>query len=178
MRRRRSQRGDLNQKIDYHAVDEVGVLAHAFRAVIDAVNALSQDATMLAAAAVDGKFATRADVTKHQGDYRRVVEGFNGTLDVVVDKVNWYQSILDAVSAPIHVIDKDMNWVFLNKAFEKLMVDNGVIDSGPRRQVCLARRQGRVSARRKTAALCSWARASARHTSIGRSRTASRSPRS
>ncbi len=121
--------GDLNQKIDYHAVDEVGVLAHAFRAVIDAVNALSQDATMLAAAAVDGKFATRADVTKHQGDYRRVVEGFNGTLDVVVDKVNWYQSILDAVSAPIHVIDKDMNWVFLNKAFEKLMVDNGVIDS-------------------------------------------------
>jgi methyl-accepting chemotaxis protein len=67
--------------------------------------------------------------TKHQGEYRRVVEGFNATLDLVVDKVNWYQSIIDAVKAPIHVLDKDMNWVFLNKAFEKLMVDNNIIQS-------------------------------------------------
>jgi methyl-accepting chemotaxis protein len=44
-----------------------------------------------------------------------------------VDKLNWYQSIIDAVQFPIHVIDKNMNWVFLNKAFEQLMVNNGVI---------------------------------------------------
>jgi methyl-accepting chemotaxis protein len=46
-----------------------------------------------------------------------------------VDKLNWYQSILDAVPFPIHVLDKDMNWVFLNKAFEKLMVANRIIGS-------------------------------------------------
>jgi methyl-accepting chemotaxis protein len=46
-----------------------------------------------------------------------------------VEKVNWYQSIIDAVKTPIHVIDKDMKWVFLNKAFEKLMVDANVIKS-------------------------------------------------
>ena len=33
------------------------------------------------------------------------------------------------VQFPIHVIDKNMNWVFLNKAFEKLMVDNKIIRS-------------------------------------------------
>jgi methyl-accepting chemotaxis protein len=119
--------GDVNQKIEYRSGDEVGVLAESFRTVIDAVNALTHDAFMLSEAAVAGKFSTRADVTKHQGDYRKVVEGFNGTLDIVVEKVNWYQAIIDAVNAPIHVIDKDMKWVFLNKAFEKLMVANQVI---------------------------------------------------
>jgi methyl-accepting chemotaxis protein len=116
-------RGDVNQKIEYRSGDEVGSLADSFRAVIAAVNALMHDEIMLSEAAEQGKLDTRADVTKYQGDYRRVVQGFNGTLDFVVDKVNWYQAILDAVPFPIHVIDKDMKWVFLNKAFEKLMVD-------------------------------------------------------
>jgi methyl-accepting chemotaxis protein len=119
--------GDVNQKIEYRAGDEVGSLAESFRAVIEAVNALTHDTDMLSEAAAHDKLDTRADVTKHQGDYRRVVEGFNSTLDLVVDKVNWYQSIIDAVPSPIHVIDKDMNWVYLNKAFEKLMVDNKIV---------------------------------------------------
>jgi methyl-accepting chemotaxis protein len=122
-------KGDVKQQVDYSSEDEVGVLAEAFRAVISAISALTQDTALLAKAAEQDKLDTRADVTKHQGEYRRVVEGFNATLDLVVDKVNWYQSILDAVHAPIHVIDKDMKWVFLNKAFEKLMVDNRVIRS-------------------------------------------------
>ena len=122
-------KGDVKQQIDYRSQDAIGVLADAFRTMIDAVSALTRDTAMLADAAAQDKLDTRADATKHQGEYRRVVEGFNATLDLVVDKVNWYQSILDAVKAPIHVLDKDMNWVFLNKAFEKLMVDNNIIKS-------------------------------------------------
>jgi methyl-accepting chemotaxis protein len=120
-------KGDIDQKIDYLSEDEVGVLSESFRAVINAVNALTRDAQMLAEATAQDKLTTRADSTKHEGAYREVINGFNGTLDLVVEKVNWYQSILDAVQFPIHVIDKDMKWVFLNRAFEKLMVDNHVI---------------------------------------------------
>jgi|WetSurMetagenome_2_1015567.scaffolds.fasta_scaffold29312_2 methyl-accepting chemotaxis protein len=87
------------------------------------IQALLTDVNMLTAAAKEGKFETRADASKHQGGYRSIVEGVNDTLDLVVDKVNWYESILDAVPFPVHVIDTDMKWVFLNKAFEKLMVD-------------------------------------------------------
>jgi methyl-accepting chemotaxis protein len=122
-------KGDVKQQIDYRSEDAIGVLADAFRTMIDAVSALTRDTAMLADAAAQDKLDTRADATRHQGEYRRVVEGFNATLDLVVDKVNWYQSIIDAVKAPIHVLDKDMNWVFLNKAFEKLMVDNNIIQS-------------------------------------------------
>ena len=109
--------------------------------VKSAVVAMAADVNTLAHAAVEGKFDTRADASKHSGDFRKVVDGVNETLDVVVDKLNWYQSIVDAVPMPIHVLDKDMKWVFLNKAFEKLMVDQKFIDSrkdAPGKPCCTA----------------------------------------
>jgi methyl-accepting chemotaxis protein len=104
-------------------------LAEMFDTCVKAVSSMVADAAALSDAAIAGKFSTRADASKHLGDYRKIVQGVNETLDVVVDKLNWYQSIIDAVQFPIHVIDKDMKWVFLNKAFEKLMVENKIIRS-------------------------------------------------
>lgn len=97
--------------------------------VKSAVKSMSGDAAMLCSSAIEGNFDIRADATRHSGDYREIVQSVNQTLDVVVDKLSWYQSIIDAVQLPIHVIDKDMKWVFLNRAFEKLMVGNGIIRS-------------------------------------------------
>ncbi len=88
---------------------------------------LVADTNMLSKAALAGKFETRADASKHQGDFYKVIAGTNGTLDVVVDKLEWYRSIIDAVPFPIHVIDLDMKWTYLNKAFEKLMVERGYV---------------------------------------------------
>ncbi|WP_417068066.1 methyl-accepting chemotaxis protein [Niveibacterium terrae] len=96
-------------------------------AIVVPVNALIADVSMLSSAAIAGKFSTRADAAKHHGDFKRVIEGFNATLDTVVDKMTWYQSIIDAVPFPIHVMDMNMKWTFLNKAFEKLMIDQGHI---------------------------------------------------
>ena len=42
----------------------------------------------MAQAAVEGKLSTRIDATKHQGEYRKVVEGVNATLDAVIKPVN------------------------------------------------------------------------------------------
>ena len=91
------------------------------------LTALITDAEMLSQSAIAGKFEVRADADKHPGDFRKVVDGFNGTLNVVVDKLEWYRSVIDAVPFPIHVIDNDMNWTFLNTAFEKLMVERGYV---------------------------------------------------
>ncbi|MGA9671099.1 MAG: methyl-accepting chemotaxis protein, partial [Terracidiphilus sp.] len=102
-------------------------LAEAFGTCVRAVSSMVTDAGTLSDAAIAGRFSERAEASKHLGDYRKIVQGVNETLDVVVDKLNWYQAIIDAVQFPIHVIDKDMKWVFLNKAFEKLMVENKII---------------------------------------------------
>jgi methyl-accepting chemotaxis protein len=48
------------------------------------INELAVDAARLAAASAHGKFDIRADAGKHQGEYRKIIEGVNQTLDAIV----------------------------------------------------------------------------------------------
>jgi methyl-accepting chemotaxis protein len=52
----------------------------------------------LAKAAVEGKLATRADATKHQGDYRKIVEGVNQTLDAVILPINEAAAVIAKIA--------------------------------------------------------------------------------
>ncbi len=96
--------------------------------MIEAIKSLTDDTQILSDAALHGNLEKRADATKHNGEYRTIVEGINKTLDTVVEKNVWYEAIIDAVPFPIHVTDMDMNWTFLNKPFEKLLVEAGQIE--------------------------------------------------
>ncbi len=49
-----------------------------------AVSLLISDADSLVEAAVAGRLETRSDPERHKGEYRRVIEGFNRTLDAVI----------------------------------------------------------------------------------------------
>ncbi len=68
-----------------------------------------------------GEHVADIDLNK-TGDISIITEG----LKKISDRIDWYEGIIDAVPFPVHVIDNDMNWTYLNKAFEKLMVDQGV----------------------------------------------------
>ncbi len=48
------------------------------------INMLIEDMTLMTEAAVGGNLARRVEVGKHQGAYRKIVEGVNNTLDAVV----------------------------------------------------------------------------------------------
>jgi methyl-accepting chemotaxis protein len=63
-----------------------------------AIDALMADALMLSQAAVEGKLAIRADVTRHEGDYRKVIEAFNSTLDAVIGPLNVAARYVDDIS--------------------------------------------------------------------------------
>ncbi|CAD5374664.1 Methyl-accepting chemotaxis protein [Rubrivivax sp. A210] len=80
--------GDFEFKIEINNKDEVGALAASMRTMQGAVQAMINDAAMLSKAAVEGKLSTRADAAKHQGDYRKIVEGVNSTLDAVIGPLN------------------------------------------------------------------------------------------
>jgi methyl-accepting chemotaxis protein len=62
------------------------------------IDALVADAGLLANAAVEGKLATRADASKHQGGYRRIIEGVNQTLDAVIGPLNVSAQYVDRIS--------------------------------------------------------------------------------
>ena len=93
--------GDLGDLPDYKKIgrrSEYDELVPALTGMMDSINALVLDAEMLSKAAVEGKLATRADASKHQGDYRKVVQGVNETLDAVIAPVQEAGAVLQRVA--------------------------------------------------------------------------------
>jgi methyl-accepting chemotaxis protein len=94
----RISKGDIPAAIGERYSGDFNILRNNLNTCIDAVNALVADAAMLATAAVDGQLATRADTARHQGDFRKVVEGVNATLDAVIDPLNVAASTVDRIA--------------------------------------------------------------------------------
>ena len=84
--------GDFKQELEI--LEKVGrrsdndELVPAFITMMRAVAAMVSDAEMLAKAAVEGKLTTRADACRHHGEFRKIIEGINATLDAVVGPLN------------------------------------------------------------------------------------------
>ncbi|MDO9600557.1 MAG: MCP four helix bundle domain-containing protein, partial [Azoarcus sp.] len=91
-------KGDFSFTLSSDAKDEVGEVVRAVASVQASVKTMVEDAAMLTKAAVEGKLATRADAAKHQGDYRRIVEGVNATLDAVIGPLNVAADYVDRIS--------------------------------------------------------------------------------
>ncbi|MDP3743179.1 MAG: methyl-accepting chemotaxis protein [Methylotenera sp.] len=79
-------KGTIPAKITDSYNGDFNIIKNNLNACIDALSLLVTDANMLAQAAQDNKMDTRADASKHWGDYRKVVEGVNCTLDTVMQK--------------------------------------------------------------------------------------------
>ena len=94
----RIAKGAIPAKITDTYNGDFNTLKNNLNTAIDAVNGLVADAVMLAQAAVDGHLATRADASKHQGDYRRIVDGVNSTLDAVIAPINEVKRVMVALS--------------------------------------------------------------------------------
>ena len=72
------------------------------------IQALVTDANVLSVAAVEGRLATRADATKHQGDFRKIVVGVNETLDAVINPLNVAANYVDNIAKgniPVKITD-------------------------------------------------------------------------
>jgi methyl-accepting chemotaxis protein len=87
--------GDLSAKVE--SKSDRDILTLSYQRTVDAVNALTQDAHMLSAAAVQGKLTTRADASKHKGDYRKIIEGVNQTLDAFIGPIHMAAEYVDRI---------------------------------------------------------------------------------
>src|SRR5208337_1159970 len=84
----RISKGAIPPKITDSYNGDFNILKNNLNTCVDAINTLVADANMLSVAAVEGKLATRADASKHQGDFRKIVQGVNKTLDAVIGPLN------------------------------------------------------------------------------------------
>jgi len=91
-------KGDIPEKITANYNGDFNTIKLNLNQCIDAVNSLVADASTLTKAAVEGRLETRADASKHQGDYRKIVQGVNDTLDAVIGPLNFSAGYVDRIS--------------------------------------------------------------------------------
>jgi len=88
--------GDLSVSIKATSADDT--LGKAMISMKENIFALVRETDALTKSAAEGKLAIRADVTQHQGDYRKIVEGINRTLDAVIGPLNMSAEYVDRIS--------------------------------------------------------------------------------
>jgi methyl-accepting chemotaxis protein len=94
--------GDMSELAGLKAIgrrSEHDELIPAFVMAMENLSALAADTKMLVRAAVEGKLSTRADASKHQGEYRKIVEGINSTLDAVVKPIRAASQVVAKIAA-------------------------------------------------------------------------------
>ena len=69
--------GDFHADIDMAGTDELGTLADAFKRTIGSFERMKADVDMLISEAQEGNLDKSADVSRHKGAYRAIIEGVN-----------------------------------------------------------------------------------------------------
>jgi methyl-accepting chemotaxis protein len=93
--------GNLEDLKEYREIgrrSQADELVPSITGMMENLRALAEDLDGLVRAAVDGKLATRADASRHRGDYRRIVQGVNDTLDAVITPLNHVAQMVEQIS--------------------------------------------------------------------------------
>ena len=97
----RIAKGDIPQPITDSYNGDFNAIKNNLNQCIAAVNALIADAGILSKAGVEGRLSTRADASRHQGDFRKIVQGVNDTLDAMMGSVRETASNLTTATSEI-----------------------------------------------------------------------------
>ena len=89
--------GDLEMEIDIKGQRDDSLIV-AMSTMVDTIRMLVTDAELLTQAAVSGKLASRADASRHQGEFQKIVIGFNETLDAIIGPLNVAAEYVDRIS--------------------------------------------------------------------------------
>jgi methyl-accepting chemotaxis protein len=91
-------KGNTNVSINVTTSDETGILSKAMQNMVTSIKAMYEDTIHLAQEAVAGRLKTRADVTKHSGDYAQIIKGLNEVLDAVVTPINEVMKVMERLA--------------------------------------------------------------------------------
>lgn len=90
-------RGNIPEKLTQEAKGDFNNIKDSFNLCIDAINALIEDAENLAEEAVNGNLTNRADASRHGGDFAKIIEGVNNTLDAVIAPLKIAAGYIDQI---------------------------------------------------------------------------------
>ena len=106
--------GNTNLNVAIKSQDELGELAFAFGAVVNAINGLTGDIFKLLDSINKGDYDNRANIDAYSGEYRKLLDGVNKTVDSFV-------RVLNQMPSPVYSIDKEYTIRFINEPGAKFL---------------------------------------------------------
>lgn len=94
----RLAQGDIPSHITESFYGDFNILKNNINTCIDSINRLVNDTAILACAAADGRVQERADSRKHLGDYKKIIDGINATLETIVEPIIAVRTASDAIN--------------------------------------------------------------------------------
>jgi methyl-accepting chemotaxis protein len=91
-------RGDIPAKITDTYNGDFNAIKDNLNTCIESINALVGDAQMLAAASSKGRVSVRADASSHDGDFRKIVDGMNETLEMIVGPITTVKVAVETIN--------------------------------------------------------------------------------
>ncbi|WP_373482272.1 methyl-accepting chemotaxis protein [Acetobacterium sp.] len=91
-------RGEIPAKITATYHGDFNTIKENLNSCIDNINALVADVNMLAQAATAGQLEIQTDATKHSGDFRKIIEGFNNTLNSLLAPINEARQVMNKMA--------------------------------------------------------------------------------
>ena len=105
----RISKGDIPEVITDEYPGDFNGIKESINTCIGAINSLILDTGALSKAAVHGMFDQRADSSAHGGDFAKIINGINKTLETLV-------GYIDALPSPVVIMDKKLTVQYINKA--------------------------------------------------------------
>lgn len=92
-------KGQLPAQVNLNYPGDFNVIFQSLDRSIHAIRQMAHDALELSQSAVEGRLAHRADLSRHQGDFAAIIQGFNHTMDALLAPVTELKGSLSKVAA-------------------------------------------------------------------------------
>ncbi len=93
----RISRGDIPPRITEEYYGDFDTIKNSINTCIEAVNLLVEDINSLSMSAIEGQLHIRAEAGRHSGDFAKVIEGVNATLDAIIEPLGVTAAYLDMI---------------------------------------------------------------------------------
>ncbi len=89
-------KGDVS--MDVPIKDEKDEISPALNKMIENIRELVKDVNMLSMSSIEGNLDMRADITRHNGDFKKIVQGINELMEAMVTPIKEVTSVMSQMS--------------------------------------------------------------------------------
>jgi len=91
-------KGDTNINLNIETNEELGMLAKSFDEMAQNIKLLISESNMVVKNVVEGNLSVKADVTKHQGDFAKIIQELNNAVDATIIPMNESVEVIKRVA--------------------------------------------------------------------------------